>query len=1196
MVQSKLKNFEINVFFYFVFAGGSHSLPNPVCGIMSNPTTVAVASTLAASAPYLLKQLTTPTIMTVSPSNQLAADDDGGVPRKRLKLDIEAACSTNNSSSNSKPNNTRRRLLEKRLARQARITESYKDNMSELFFLQSKGNVVDLQAFRKRPSQQYLNFLKSNNAPEEVMGEVRLSVLGPNAVADHKAAQLLTVSSTTGRVTVTSAAMAAAVVAAHGSNWRPKTASSDLSSSTTTTSIGGSRPPPYSPRSNLLSPVKYGDQLTPYTSSTAAASATLASTRTTSYATYRLPTYSRDQVVEKLRQEAWVTRRINDLAREGLWSDRRLPKVCERPRLRTHWDGVLSEMQWLAVDFHEERQWKRSAAKMLAYSAKAYVEQLADRRAKVAAAREKRHRKIAKFMAGQVLLFWNSIFINTENAASLTSPSYLNNSRVKFSLNEEVTKNSELLLFGGEASSESGVCNLDDDDEEEYVSDIFEEDGDLIEFLSEDDESTIEEQEAFEAANKAGLDDEVVVLEEDNSKPIDAVLASAFPGYDLSNCSVIDEEQHDSSISSADENEADSDEDDDDDEEEEYLFSDSERVINLPLSNKQRKLYDDYLSSSSSRSALDNGEAKGIAAVLQTLRKICNHPQLVEDDIMVPDTDESFATPRLADDLRIPSLVAKAREHDPWINFDLAALNFVFFTHESSLTAITYDRVRKCCAPKALIEELPSQTSELTVPTVPAARLELDLEIYDSIINSRPLQQQPRTTRRNSSTTDQAFHKDSLNVIARFNERRCNGMPLYGQDLIEVLTIVSSEADCLPPNMATSTVWKGSGFTPPTQQQTTLESLPNNLATPFWPFFAAAKQRPSKTSRSRWLRTTSATNTSNHLAHIHSDYNRLVDGLHLVPKVQLVAGWNPNVAALTAKHFPFMEAVKVARRNAAQHLPPLPSSSPFTSLVASVKHKKLRQMSSKLTKLDSMLQGFRRNGERALVFCEMPEMLAMLAIFMHSHHYPFIFLDPEAGLKERLQLIEEFSTRSHFLVLLSSPQASHLVNNLRKFNGHANIRNVVFFDSNINNNNHHTTSVDSLEWCRSFNGLNQLNVFKLVCEDTVEDSLSIKALLQQKIMLNNRCNNVAADFDDNNRTNNGPLSKVKKRTLEALFNPHFGDNGVLSGDGNAGNVRILKIIHTKSSFIIKQKTLRHTCESTSIMNGAAAFFYLYGFH
>ena len=68
---------------------------------------------------------------------------------------------------------TRKRLLEKRKARRTRLLESYKDNMSEMFFLQSKGNVVDLPSFRKRPTQQYLNFLKSNSAPSDIMDEVR---------------------------------------------------------------------------------------------------------------------------------------------------------------------------------------------------------------------------------------------------------------------------------------------------------------------------------------------------------------------------------------------------------------------------------------------------------------------------------------------------------------------------------------------------------------------------------------------------------------------------------------------------------------------------------------------------------------------------------------------------------------------------------------------------------------------------------------------------------------------------------------------------------------------------------------------------------------------------------------------------------------------------------------------------------------
>ena len=43
-----------------------------------------------------------------------------------------------------------------------------------------------------------------------------------------------------------------------------------------------------------------------------------------------------------------------------------------------------------------------------------------------------------------------------------------------------------------------------------------------------------------------------------------------------------------------------------------------------------------------------------------------------------------------------------------------------------------------------------------------------------------------------SSREQAAFHPESLYVIARFNERRCRGMPLYGQDLVEALTVVNA--------------------------------------------------------------------------------------------------------------------------------------------------------------------------------------------------------------------------------------------------------------------------------------------------------------------------------------------------------------------------------------------------------------------
>ena len=95
-----------------------------------------------------------------------------------------------------------------------------------------------------------------------------------------------------------------------------------------------------------------------------------------------------------------------------------------------------------------------------------------------------------------------------------------------------------------------------------------------------------------------------------------------------------------------------------------------------------------------------------------------------------------------------------------------------------------------------------------------------------------------------------------------------------------------------------------------------------------------------------------------------------------------------------------------------------------------------------------------------------------------------------------------------------------------------------------------------LDWCQTFNGVStSLRVYKLVCEDTVEDSLSIQALgLQGSSTRNsiNQQNQISAKSahnpENDHLQNHEPICKIKKHALEALFNTHFaGDNGVLSG-------------------------------------------------
>ena len=65
------------------------------------------------------------------------------------------------------------------------------------------------------------------------------------------------------------------------------------------------------------------------------------------------------------KQEAQVLQRIAELRRNGMWSARQLPKLVELSRCRAHWDYVIDEMQWLAVDFAQERRWKMAAAKQV---------------------------------------------------------------------------------------------------------------------------------------------------------------------------------------------------------------------------------------------------------------------------------------------------------------------------------------------------------------------------------------------------------------------------------------------------------------------------------------------------------------------------------------------------------------------------------------------------------------------------------------------------------------------------------------------------------------------------------------------------------------------------------------------------------------------------------------------------------------
>lgn len=116
-----------------------------------------------------------------------------------------------------------------------------------------------------------------------------------------------------------------------------------------------------------------------------------------------------DQFSVKAKQEVYVMQRISELQREGLWSEKRLPKIQEPSRPKAHWDYLLEEMVWLAADFAQERKWKKAAAKKCARMVQKHFQDKAIAAQKAEKAQEAQLKRIAAFISKEIKVFWSNV-------------------------------------------------------------------------------------------------------------------------------------------------------------------------------------------------------------------------------------------------------------------------------------------------------------------------------------------------------------------------------------------------------------------------------------------------------------------------------------------------------------------------------------------------------------------------------------------------------------------------------------------------------------------------------------------------------------------------------------------------------------------------------------------------------------------
>ncbi|GFS95920.1 helicase domino [Nephila pilipes] len=153
-----------------------------------------------------------------------------------------------------------------------------------------------------------------------------------------------------------------------------------------------------------------------------------------------------------------------------------------------------------------------------------------------------------------------------------------------------------------------------------------------------------------------------------------------------------------------------------------------EHVVMCRLSNRQRYLYDDFMSQTKTKETLATGNFMSVINILMQLRKVCNHPNMFEE--------RPTTSPFLMEGIKYntASLAFGALDYDPFKHINLSSLNLLLADLELSLTAFAAHRVKKFQVPPKLIVEI----DNLPEPPPPCPAVKMKVNFCNSQATSNP--------------------------------------------------------------------------------------------------------------------------------------------------------------------------------------------------------------------------------------------------------------------------------------------------------------------------------------------------------------------------------------------------------------------------------------------------------------------------
>jgi hypothetical protein len=424
--------------------------------------------------------------------------------------------------------------------------------------------------------------------------------------------------------------------------------------------------------------------------------------------------------------------------------------------------------------------------------------------------------------------------------------------------------------------------------------------------------------------------------------------------------------------------------------------------------------------------------------------QVCNHPDLFEERPIVSPFDCTRTT--IWSSGRFQGICS----HDAVNNIDLKSFNFILSEMEGLSKSHSTILQQSAAASKKLIVELSGDNAQRNLSTA----MESGRGAWASVADYKAHIAARRQTLKNACVAQ----------MMGINTRRCESIPLYGEDLRRLVR-VAGPADEVKFLAADNKKY----FSYTNALKDLVLSVEERV-------FGCGGINGTDADRTRRPQFDTVSKPISSLLDVLTNYVCIIPKARALP-VQAVLShadksFDNHLAASIGEvrnmYSAFSDICRPAHIRQQLYFP----------------DKRLLQYDcGKLQILDSMLRKLKSGGHRVLLFTQMSKVLDIIETFLSFHGHTYIRLDGSTKVETRQMLVERFNQDPKMFVFISSTRAGGVGINLTGADT------VIFYDSDWNP----AMDRQAQDRCHRIGQTREVHIYRLVSEATVEENILKKA-------------------------------------------------------------------------------------------------------